>query len=247
MRQALHAEWTKLRTVRGTGWLLLAAVALTIALSVAAAAAASCPSGGCSQDPTKISLTGVQLGQAVIAILAVLVVSGEYSTGMIHTTLAAIPRRPTVLAAKALTVSGVVLGAGIVAVLGSLLAGRLLLPALSLGDGPTLRAAVGSVLYLILIALLSLGVATAVRDPATAIGVVLALLYLFPILAEMVTDPSWKRHLAQIGPMDAGLAIQKTTNLPGMPISPWAGLGVLTAWATAALLAGALLLHQRDA
>ena len=102
-------------------------------------------------------------------------------------------------------------------------------------------------LYLALIALLSLGVATAVRDSAVAIGIVLGLLYLFPILAALVTDPSLKRHLQQIAPMTAGLAIQATTDLRRLPIGPWAGLGVLAAWAAAALLAGGLLLRRRDA
>jgi len=109
MKAALHAEWTKLRTVAGTIWLLLATIAVTVALSVAAAAATKCPSGGCAMDPAKLSLTGIQLGQALVAILAVLAISNEYSTGMIRVTLAAMPRRPTVLAAKAAVVSGVAL------------------------------------------------------------------------------------------------------------------------------------------
>jgi ABC-2 type transport system permease protein len=259
MRQALHAEWTKLRTTPGPGWLLLGSTALTVALSATVAATSTCPSpGGCNQDPAKLSLSGIQLGQALVVILAVLVISGEYHTGMIRTTLTAMPRRTTVLAAKAAVISGVVLAAGTIAVLGSLLAGRLLLPGdgftpahghppLSLTHGPTLRAAAGSVLYLALIALLSLGVATAVRDAATAIGIVLGLLYLFPIIAQLVGDPHWQRHLKQLGPMTAGLAIQATTNPHGLPISPWAGLGVLAAWATAALLTGGLLLHLGDA
>jgi ABC-2 type transport system permease protein len=260
LRGALHTEWTKLRTAPGTTWLLLAAVALTVALSAAAAAATTCPSAGCAVDPTKVSLTGINLGQALVAILAVLAISSEYSTGMIGVTLAAMPRRTTVLGAKAAIVSGVVLVAGTIAVLGCLLAGRLLLPghgftpahgypplSLALADGPVLRAAAGSVLYLALVALLSLGVATAVRDAATAIGVVLGLLYLFPILAQVVSDPHWQRHLQQLGPMTAGLAIQATSNLRSLPIGPWAGLGVLAAWAAAALLAGGLLLRLRDA
>jgi hypothetical protein len=170
MTQALHAEWTKLRTVAGTIWLLVAVIALTVALSAAAAAAIECPSADCGQDPAKISLTGIAFGQAVVAILAVLAVSSEYSTGMIRLTFAAIPRRTTVLAAKAAIVSWLVLVAGTVAVLACLLTGRLLLPgngftaahgyqALSLAHGPVLRAAAGSVLYLVLIGLLSLGVA----------------------------------------------------------------------------------------
>jgi ABC-2 type transport system permease protein len=124
MRDALHAEWTKLRTVSGTAWLLLAVIALTVAVSAAAAAAVNCPSGGCGQDPAKISLTGIDLSQAVVAILAVLAISGEYSTGMIRVTLTAMPRRTTVLAAKAAVVTGLVLAAGTIAVLGSVLAGR---------------------------------------------------------------------------------------------------------------------------
>ena len=76
----------------------------------------------------------------------------------------------------------------------------------------------------------------------------LGLLYLFPIIAAMVIgNPHWQRHLQQIGPMTAGLAIQATTGLRSLPISPWAGLGVLAAWAAAALLAGGLLLRLRDA
>ncbi len=162
------------------------------------------------------------------------------------------------LAAKAAAVTALVLAAGAVAILGSLLAGRLILPAqgyipangypdLSLADGPVMRAAAGSVLYLALIALLSLGIATAVRDAAAAIGIVLGVLYIFPILGPAVTGPGWQRHLQQIGPMTAGLQIQASTGLRTLPISPWAGLGVLAAWAAAALLAGGVVLRLRDA
>jgi ABC-2 type transport system permease protein len=257
LQDALHAEATKLRTTPGATWLALATIVLTAGLS-AAVAAATTYTPGTGHDLAKICLTGIDLGQAVIAILAATAISNEYSTGMIATTLTALPRRATMLAAKATMITAVALAAGTAAVLASVLAGRLLLPGngyttahgyplLSLGDGPTLRAAAGSVLYLALIALLSLGIATTVRDSATAIGVVLALLYLFPIIAAAVTDPHWQRHLQQISPMNAGLAIQSTTNLHNLPISPWAGLGVLTAWAVAAMLAGALTLRLCDA
>jgi ABC-2 type transport system permease protein len=257
MREALHAEWTKLRTVPGTIWLLIAVIALTVALGVVADAATKCPSSGCGLDPAKVSFTGIYLSQAIVVILAVLAISGEYSNGMIRTTFTAMPRRTTVLAAKALILTGLVLAVGTVAVACSVLAGRLILPGhgftaahgyppMSLSDGPVLRSAAGTVLYLALIALLSLGVASAVRDSAAAIGVVLGLLYLIPIIAT-AAGPSWHRHLQQIAPMTAGLAIQATTGLRDLPISPWAGLGVLAAWAAAALLAGGLLLRLRDA
>jgi len=258
MSGALHAEWTKLRTLPGTGWLLLGVVAATVIISATVSASVSCSStAACHVDVTKLSLTGTYLGQAVVAIVAVLAVSGEYATGMIAATLAAMPHRATVLGAKAAVVSAVTLAAGTLAVLGSVLAGRLILPGhgytpangypvLSLADGTVLRAAAGTVLYLALIALLSLGIAAAVRDAAVAIGLVLGLLYLFPILTQ-VAGPGVARHLQQIGPMTAGLEIQASTGLRGLPIGPWAGLGVLAAWAAAALLAGALLLHLRDA
>jgi len=161
------------------------------------------------------------------------------------------------LAAKAAIVGALVLAAGAVAVLGSVLAGRLILPGhgftvahgypvLSLADGPVLRAATGSVLYLVLVALLALGAATVIRDSAVAIGVVLGLLYLFPVVAAAVPG-DWQRRLEQIGPMTAGLDVQATVGLRSLPLSPWQGLGVLVAWAAGALFLGGLLLRLRDA
>jgi ABC-2 type transport system permease protein len=258
MRPALHAEWTKIRTVASPLWLLLGMIAATVAVSAGAASVVTCTSAGCGGDLTKLSLVGVMLGEALAAILAVLVISGEYSSGMIRTTLTAMPHRATLLAAKAVTLTGVVAVAGTTAVLGSLLAGRLILPrhgftatrgypALSLTDGPTLRATAGSILYLTLIALLGLGIAAIVRNSAASIGVILGLLYLLPILSQVIGDPHWQRLLQQIGPMSAGLTIQATTDLHSLPLSPWAGLGVTAGWAAAALVAGGLLLRIRDA
>jgi ABC-2 type transport system permease protein len=257
MLEALHAEWTKLRTLPSTLWLVLAATVLTVAVSAGMVLASTYQSIG-YQDTTKLSLTGIYLGQAVIAIFAVLVISNEYSTGMMRLTLIAVPRRLLVLAAKATTLMGIVVVSSVIAVAGSLVAGRLILPGrgftaahgypvLSLAHGATLRAAGGSLLYLVLIALLSLGVACAVRDSAAAIGVVLGLLYVFPLLDQVVSDPAWHRHLEQIGPMTAGLSVQATTGLQALPISPWAGVGVLAGWAGAALVIGGLLLQRRDA
>ena len=257
MTDALHAEWTKLRTLAGTAWLLAGAVVLTVAVSVAVAAAThQSPGQAGGEDPTKLALVGVDLGQVVIAVLAVLLISEEYATGMIRVTLAAMPRRLTLLAAKAANLAGLTLATGVLAVTCCLLAGRLLLPAagfdpahgytlVSISHGSTLRAATGSVLYLVLIALLALGVATAIRDTAVSIGAVLALLYLPPLLAQLVADPL-RRHIEQIAPMTAGLAIQ-ATNLRNLPIGPWAGLGVLAAWAAASLLVAGVLLRRRDA
>jgi ABC-2 type transport system permease protein len=257
---ALRAEWTKLRTMPGTAWILTAICALTVAVGAATATVTRCGAGTrCAIDPTRVSLTGIEVGQAVVAVLAVLVISGEYSTGMIRTTFSAMPRRWTVLAAKAATLTGLVLAAAVVAVAGSLAAGRLILTGngitaargfavVSLAHGPTVRAAVGSVLYLALVGLLSLGIATIVRDSAAATGAVLGMLYVAPITALLLgSEPTWQRRFERYAPMNAGLTIEDTTGLRHLPIGPWAGLGVLAGWTAAALLISGLLLRLRDA
>jgi len=263
VRSALHAEWTKLRTLPGTWWLLLTAAVLTVAVSAAAAAAFHCLPGSCGPsrtgaDPAKISLTGVDLGQVIVALLAVGAIGGEYGTGMIRVTLAAMPRRLTAFAAKALVTAAAALAASLVAVGGSALAGRLILPVrglsaangylpLSLGDAADLRAGFGSVLYLTLVALLAFGVTAAVRDSAAGIGVVLGLLLLFPIVSAVIPDRPLARHLEQVAPMTAGLYIQVTSGVQALPLTPWQGLGVTAAWAAGALVLGGAVLRLRDA
>jgi ABC-2 type transport system permease protein len=254
--QALHAEWTKLRTVAGPAWLLAGVVALTVAVGAAAASAAQCSSATCGIDPAKVSFTGVYLGQAVVAVAGVLAIGNEYSTGLVTLSLTAMPRRLTWLVAKTAVLTGPVLVAAALAVAGSAFAGRLILPGrgftpahgyASLTAAADIRAAVGTALYLTLIALLSLGVATAVRDSAPAIGLVLGVLYLFPIATAAISNPPLARHLEQIGPMSAGLDVQATIGLPTLPLTPWQGLGVLALWTAGALLLGALALEFRDA
>ena len=256
LADALHAEWTKLRTVAGTAWLSAAAVVLTVGLSAASAATVTCEGAHCGEDPAKVGLLGVMAGQAVVAVLAVLVVGEEYGTGMIRVTFAAMPRREVVLAAKATLVAAVTAAAAVVAVLASALVALALLPGngftaangyAHLATAATLRAALGSVLYLVLIALLSVGVATLLRDSAAAVGTVLGLLYPFPILAQVISNPDWHRHAMQTAPMLAGLDVQGTVDVASQALTPWQGLGVLTLWAVGALGAGGLALRWRDA
>jgi ABC-2 type transport system permease protein len=244
MRRAVRAEWTKLRTSPGTAWLLAGVVVATVGLGAWAAGVAPCTTAVCPVDPARTSLTGVMFGQAVVAIVAVLVVGDEYATGMVRVTLAAVPRRWAVLTAKASVTVLAVAAVAVPAVAASLAAGRVLLPVF---DGALWRAGVGSVLYLVLIALLSVGVAVVLRNSAAAIGTVLGLLYVVPVIALSVPDPDWKRHLEQVAPMSAGLAVQATRGLDDLPIGPWRGLAVLAAWATVALVAAAIFMERRDA
>ncbi|QKW36415.1 ABC transporter permease subunit [Actinomadura sp. NAK00032] len=260
--RAAHAEWTKLRTLPSTWWMLLALAGLTAAVGAAVTGSVDtshCTSpAGCMEDTPKLALSGVQIGQVAAVVLGVLAVGGEYATGTIAATLAAVPRRTAVLAAKAAVVAGAVAAAGTAGVLASLAAGRGLLPGngftaangyppLSPLDGPTARAAAGTVLYLVLVALLSLGAGTALREPAAAITAVLALLWIVPVLTRLTATGVWQERLEKAAPMTAGLAVQATRGLDRLPIGPWQGLGVLACYAAAALLAGGALFALRDA
>ncbi len=252
----LQAEWTKLRTAAGPIWLLAGVIALIIASGAAVASAARCSSATCGIDPAKVSFTGIYPAQAIVAVAGVLAIGNEYSTGMIKLSLTAMPRRLTWFSAKAAVLTAPVLIAVALAVAGAALVGRLILPGrgftpvhgyASLTSATDVRAAVCAVVYLTLIALLSLGVAAAVRDSAAAIGLVLGVLYLFPIAASVVSNPPLSRHLQQIGPLSAGQDAQATIGLKALPLTPWQGLGVVALWTVGTLLLGALVLNSRDA
>lgn len=261
--RALHAEWTKARTVRSSAWLLVGVTILTLGLGALVGASVRfddcAPSGGqCDADAARIAFSGVYLGQVAAVLLGVLVVSSEYASGTIRTSLTAVPRRWVTLVGKVVAVAGPVLLAAVVAVGGSLLVARSVLPAsgftpahgypaMSLADPATLRAAVGTALYLCLIALLGLGVALIVRNTGAAIAVVLCLLFVFPVLQTLVSEPRWREWLAAWAPMSAGLAVQATRRLDAMPVGPWEGLAVLATYAGVALVVGGVLLELRDA
>ncbi|MCP2334801.1 ABC transporter permease [Actinomadura rupiterrae] len=250
MRRELHAEWTKLRTVGSTAWLLAATSALTVLVGVLVMAGVHGSDG--PQDLPKLALGGVQYGQVTMVVLACLAVGAEYGTGTIGPTLVAMPNRFRVFAAKTLVVAAAAAAVGALGTAASLVIGRLVmssdgLPPLPLSDGPTLRAALGTVLYLALVALLSLGLATALRDSGVAVITVLSILYAMPIATRLVSSEHWKRRLEKYAPMKAGLSIQSTKNLAALPLSPWHGLGILALYATACLALGFALFRLRDA
>jgi len=254
VRRAIRAEWAKAWSDPATPWLLAALVVLTMAVSGVTIGTARCPAAACGQDPARLGLAGVYLGQAVATLAGVLALGGEYATGMIHVTLTAIPRR-RLLVAKALVLAGPVLVASALALGAAMLAGTIVLPGhgFTAGHGydlagwATARAWCCATVYLTLVAVLGLGVAAVVRDSAVAIGVVLGLLYLFPIAAMAIGDQAVARRLDQIGPMSAGLDSQTTIDLHGLPLAPWAGLGVVALWAAGVIAAGGVLLWLRDA
>ncbi len=258
--QAVGAEWIKLRSVRSSTGMVLAAFAFSV-LGTFLICGGSTTEGGSPGHPgdndiVRDSLAGVWLGQILFAVLAVLVVTSEYSTGTIRATFAALPRRRVVLAAKTVVTAVVVLVAGFLTAAACFLVGQSLLrgngfdyaggyPHASLTDGPALRAVAGSGLYLVGLALLALGVAAIVRHTAAAITVVLALMFV-PPLATGVLPERLSELVQKLSPM-AGLAVQETVERPdSIPIGPWAGLAVLGAYALGTLVLAAWLIQRRD-
>jgi ABC-2 type transport system permease protein len=239
MTLILRAEWQKLRTVPDLAVLMALTVALTISVSWVSSAVAV-PGEG---DPVRIALLGVQVGQAVAAIAGVQMVAGEFGTGMIGATLLALPRRGRMLAAKALLLSASTVVAAVIGVLSSLAIARSLLSIPI--DGSVARAVTLSILQLLLIALLGLGVGALARNAVAAVGVVLGLLYLMPILLPMFLNPDVQRVLFRLSPGTAVQALQSTT--ADLPLRPWPALGVIALWTAAALLLGAASLTRRDA
>jgi ABC-2 type transport system permease protein len=163
-----------------------------------------------------------------------------------------------VLVSKVAVVSALVAGAAVVGVVGALLIARTVLPgrgftAATGYPGSTLlhdltqRAAVGTVLYLVLIAVLGLGIGHLVRDTGAGVTVVLTLLLVAPVVAMFVTDTHWQQRIHKYAPMDAGLAIQATRQLATQPIGPWHGLALLAGYALAAMVAGGIAFRVRDA
>jgi ABC-2 type transport system permease protein len=240
LRAALRAEWGKLRTVPDAALAIPLIALLTVSISIPASLATSA-------DPVHSSLLGVQLGQAAVAVWAVHCLAGEYGTGLIRATFTALPRRFEVLLAKATLLLAGVLAASVPAVVASVVAGRRLADSYpSLGAGAVLRAATGSILYLCLIAVLALGIAAAVRSAVAAAGITLGLLYLAPAVLDMFHNPDWQRWIYRVAPSTAGTTIQQTVDMAGLPIGPWAGLGVAALWAFGAFALGAFVLRARD-
>jgi ABC-2 type transport system permease protein len=259
--QAVGAEWIKLRSVRSSAGMVVAAIAFsllgTFLLCYGSTTEGGSPGRPGDNDIVRDSLAGVWLGQILFAVLAVLVVTSEYSTGTIRATFSAFPRRRIVLAAKTLVTGLVVLAAGLLTAAACFLLGQSLLrgngfdyaggyPHASLDEGPVLRAVAGSGLYLAALALLALGIAAIVRHTATAITVVLALMFVPPIAAGMLPE-GLSEPLQKFSPM-AGLAVQETVERSdSIPIGPWAGLAVLGAYALGVLAIAAFLIRRRDA
>jgi ABC-2 type transport system permease protein len=264
MTHSLLAEWTKLRTVPSSLAAMLALPGLMCAgtaLIIAGAEVPDCtadPRGCPPHDTTVLTFSGVHLAQLAAIVLGVVVVCAEFHPRMIRTTFAMNPRRATVFAAKAAVIGIAVFATAAIGVACAVLIGRATLTSrhltpgmgyrqLALSDSALQRAALGTALYLTLVALLSVGVAATVRHTGASIGTMLTLLYGPYLITLIVPMPAHTLHAIQdASPMMAGLAVQGTG--PGTaPLTPWTGLAVLTAYALVALALGNTLFTTQDA
>jgi ABC-2 type transport system permease protein len=251
--RVLRSEWTKLVSLRSTRWALLAAFVFTIGLADLAAAVLvnHWPQMEAHDradfNPLDAAQVGVQLAQLAIGVLGVLVITGEYSTGMIRATMSAVPRRLPVLAGKAVVYAAVtfalLLPASAAAFFSSqaILSGRHIETTFSAPGVP--RAVVGAALYLTVIGLFGLGIGAIVRNTAGGIATFAGIMFVLPPLMN-VLPASWNAAASPYLPLQAGervFALHQGNQLP-----PWTGFGVLCAYAAVALAIAAVLLRRRD-
>ena len=249
----LRSEARKLHTVRSTWWAMLAAAGATVV--TAALLGAFLPGRlsahqAATADSVRISLGGLHLSQVAIGLLGVLTITSEYGTGMIRATLAAVPQRRLMLAAKALVLAAATLTAGIAASFAAYAVFQAFLPAgdamrTTLATPGVLRAVTGAGLYLGVLALLGFGLGAVFRSSAGAVAVLLGTLFV-PTLLVMLLPQSWQDTIGPYLPMNAGDALY-TVRPEAHMLRPWAGFGVFCLYAAAALATGLVLIGRRDA
>jgi hypothetical protein len=259
--RAIHSEWVKLRSLRGT-WIGMAAVAVVMIGFGAIASAVSSgsvappdgggngpgPFGGAS--PLSTVLTGSMFAVLLIGVLGSLAGAREYGSRMIVATVAAVPRRWQVVVAKAVALAFVVVPTALVAVIGAYSAGTGILSAngaatVSLNDDGVLTSLLGMVGYLTAIALLGLGMGVLLRNVAGTIGVVVGGIMILPNIAGALLPDSWDTALRFL-PSSAASAFTEVAAAGGSTLSAGAGVAVLAAWVVAALVAAMATMHRRD-
>lgn len=240
-RHVARMEWIKLRSLRSMWWALAVTAAGASGISIAAGAHAE----GAS-DPTNDILIGIVPGLLLSGVLGVMVITAEYTSGMIRATLAAIPNRPLVLAAKAAVLALVALAAGEAAAFTSFLAGRAVLPAAAatpaLSQPGVLRAVVLSGVAFCLTGLMGLGLGAVIRHTAAAIAILVGGLFVAVQFVAQVSDGVAKYLPITI--VGNSLAVARPDH---DMLAPWTGFGMLCLYAAALLCAGGLVLARRDA
>jgi ABC-2 type transport system permease protein len=254
----LRSEFTKIRSVRSTYWtlLVLMVVSIGIGAAISAGTAASwshtSPSDRATFDATQDSIAGLfYLGQLVIVVLGAMVITAEYSTGMIRTSLTAMPRRITVYTAKVIVFACVAVVVTLVAAFITFFLGQTLLASthesVTLSGPNVLRAVIGSALYVTLCGLFAFAAGAIMRHTAAAITSVIGLLFVIPILVHLLPN-NWYQDLDRWLPDAAGRAISATVGGQDPHLfSPWPEFSVFAVYTLIVLVVGAVLFRNRDA
>jgi ABC-2 type transport system permease protein len=255
--EVLASEWHKFRTVRSTWWALAAVIAFNVVtaavLGIVLPKTLSASQQAGMHDRVGLPLGGLHLSQIAIGVLGVLVITSEYSSGMIRASLAAVPQRRLVLAAKTAVLAAAATAAGLATCYAAWFAFQVFLPGgspmrMSLSDPGVARAVTGAGLYLAVFALLGLGLGAILRSSAGAMTSLFGLLFV-PTLIMALLPASWQNTVGPYLPMNAAEAVYSLGSGTGhlKHLAPWAGFGVLCAYAAAALAGGFILITRRDA
>ncbi|KUF16063.1 ABC transporter permease [Streptomyces silvensis] len=252
--QVLRSEWTKIRSVSSTVWTLGLALVVTVALGLLISILSKNDYDSLSRedkitfDPTYISFAGMSLGQLAMIVFGVLVVANEYSTGMIRTSLAAVPQRATFLFSKIAVATLLAFLVGLATSFLTFFVGQAVLGEYKaqIGDPGVLRAVVGGALYMALIAMFSMGVAAMLRSPMLSLGILMPFFFL---ISSILGNVEATKKIGRFLPDQAGSKIMQVKSPfdDDTPYGPWGGLAIMVAWTVAALVGGYVLLKKRDA
>ncbi|MGI5284790.1 ABC transporter permease subunit [Nonomuraea polychroma] len=246
MIDILRSEWTKIRSVRSTVWTLAVTVVLMAGLSALVSGASKNNPGGpvSAEEAIIISLLGIMFAQLSMATLGVLVISSEYRTGGIRTSLMAVPRRMSLLTGKFVifTVTSLIVSA--VASAAAIGIGLAISQPPSVEMGDVARAVLGATLYLTACGVFGLGLGTLIRHTPGALVSAIALMLVLPTVANQLPG-QWGRTVAEYFTTNAGMLI--VTNQGQGSLGPWSGFGVYLVWVVVAAIAGAVLMQRRDA
>jgi ABC-2 type transport system permease protein len=254
------SEWTKIRSVRSTAWTLILFVVITVGFTALFSWLTTANWNGphaaardsrVITDPVGFVLgAGLGLGQLTLCVLGVLVITTEYSTGVIRASLLAVPRRLWMLAAKCVVFAVLLLVISEIVVFGSFFIGSAILHShvpVSLSDHNVTRAVLGAGLYLTVLGLFSLAIGGIIRHTAGAVTTAIGVVFVLPILSGLLPN-SWGAHVNGYLPEQAGTLIgQAHPTGSGNVLSAWQGFGVFCLWTAVLLAIAAYMLKQRDA
>jgi ABC-2 type transport system permease protein len=255
--RVLYSEWVKLRTLRSTFWSLFAAIVATAGLGMlfswgfaSRVSDHAHPIGDAATLAVTVPLRPYVIAQLAVGVLGVMVITGEYSTGMIRATLAAVPGRLPVLWAKAAVFGVVVLVLMEVVSFVTFFGGQAILSTqhiqATLSSPQALRIVIGVGLYLTVVGLLGTALGAIIRSTAGAIAALFGILLVLPVLGEVLGLTSWGKHIAPYLPSNAGGDLLTNSPDPGS-LGPWTGFGYFVLYTVIAMAVAAFLLKRRDA